>query len=414
MNPRLGLLQPYPFERLRELLHGVTPPANLRPISLGLGEPQHPTPQLLKDALTANLSGLARYPLTLGLAELRTAVAQWLVRRHGLKSLDAGTQVLPVGGSREALFSIAQAVLDPDEHDALVISPNPFYQIYEGAALLGGAHPYYVNSLPQNALRPDWQSIPDNVWQRVRLVYTCSPSNPHGRVMPMEEWKLLFDLSERHGFVIVSDECYSEIYFDESKPPLGALAAAQALGRTDYARLVVMGSLSKRSSAPGLRSGFAAGDKAVLAKYALYRTYHGSALSNSVQLASVAAWNDEKHVVENRRLYREKFAAFYERVNPALPLTRPEAAFYYWVAVPGGDDLAFTRDLFAATHVTVLPGSYIGREAHGVNPGRGMVRMALVSTVEDAVEAASRVAGFLEKRGTPMAADAAPMAADKR
>jgi len=414
MNPRLGLLQPYPFERLRELLHGVTPPANLRPISLRLGEPQHPTPQLLKDALTANLSGLARYPLTLGLAELRTAVAQWLVRRHGLKSLDAGTQVLPVGGSREALFSIAQAVLDPDEHDALVISPNPFYQIYEGAALLGGAHPYYVNSLPQNALRPDWQSIPDNVWQRVRLVYTCSPSNPHGRVMPMEEWKLLFDLSERHGFVIVSDECYSEIYFDESKPPLGALAAAQALGRTDYARLVVMGSLSKRSSAPGLRSGFAAGDKAVLAKYALYRTYHGSALSNSVQLASVAAWNDEKHVVENRRLYREKFAAFYERVNPALPLTRPEAAFYYWVAVPGGDDLAFTRDLFAATHVTVLPGSYIGREAHGVNPGRGMVRMALVSTVEDAVEAASRVAGFLEKRGTPMAADAAPMAADKR
>ena len=400
MNPRLGLLQPYPFERLRELLHGVTPPANLRAISLGLGEPQHPTPQLIKDALTANLGGLSRYPLTLGLAELRTAVAQWLVRRHGLKALDAGTQVLPVGGSREALFSIAQAVLDPDEHEALVISPNPFYQIYEGATLLGGARPYYVNSLPQNALRPDWQSIPDSVWQRVRLVYTCSPSNPHGRVMPMEEWKLLFELSDRHGFVIVSDECYSEIYFDESKPPLGALAAAQALGRGDYARLVVMGSLSKRSSAPGLRSGFAAGDKAVLSKYALYRTYHGSALSNSVQLASVAAWNDEKHVVENRRLYREKFAAFYERVNPVLPLTRPEAAFYYWVAVPGGDDLAFTRELFAATHVTVLPGSYIGREAHGVNPGRGMVRMALVSTVEDAVEAANRIATFVEKQAT--------------
>jgi N-succinyldiaminopimelate aminotransferase len=399
MNPRLGLLQPYPFERLRELLHGITPPANLRPISLGLGEPQHPTPQLLKDALTANLAGLSRYPLTLGLAELRTAVAQWLVRRHGLKSLDAGTQVLPVGGSREALFSIAQAVLDPGEHEALVVSPNPFYQIYEGAALLGGAHPYYVNSLPQNGLRPDWQSVPESVWQRVRLVYTCSPSNPHGRVMSMDEWKLLFDLSERHGFVIVSDECYSEIYFDESKPPLGALAAAQALGRSDYARLVVMGSLSKRSSAPGLRSGFAAGDKAVLAKYALYRTYHGSALSNSVQLASVAAWNDEAHVVENRRLYREKFAAFYERVNPVLPLTRPEAAFYYWVAVPGGDDLAFTRELFAATHVTVLPGSFIGREAHGVNPGRGMARMALVSTVEDAVEAASRVATFVEKQG---------------
>jgi N-succinyldiaminopimelate aminotransferase len=414
MNPRLGLLQPYPFERLRELLHGANPPANLRPISLGLGEPQHPTPQLLKDALTANLAGLSRYPLTLGLAELRTAVAQWLARRHGLKRMDPATEVLPVGGSREALFSIAQAVLDPDEHEALVVSPNPFYQIYEGAALLGGARPYYVNSLPQESLKPDWQSIPDSVWQRVRLVFTCSPSNPHGRVMPLDEWKLLFDLSERHGFVLVSDECYSEIYFDDSKPPLGALAAAQSLGRDDYARLVVMGSLSKRSSAPGLRSGFAAGDKAVLAKYALYRTYHGTALSNSVQLASVAAWNDEAHVLENRRMYREKFAAFYERVNPVLPLTRPEAAFYYWVAVPGGDDLAFTRELFAATHVTVLPGSYIGREAHGVNPGRGMVRMALVSTVEDAVEAANRIAAFVEKRAAPMKAGAVPMAAHKR
>jgi N-succinyldiaminopimelate aminotransferase len=414
VNPRLGLLQPYPFERLRALLGSATPPANLRPISLGLGEPQHPTPALVKDALAANLGALSRYPVTLGLPELREAIAEWLARRHAIPKPDANKQVMPVNGSREALFSIAQAVLDPDEHDALVVAPNPFYQIYEGAALLGGAHPYYVNSLPQNGLRADWQSIPDSVWQRVRLVYTCSPSNPHGRVMPLEEWKLLFDLADRHGFVIVSDECYSEIYFDESKPPLGALAAAQMLGRTDYARLVVMGSLSKRSSAPGLRSGYAAGDKAVLAKYALYRTYHGSALSNAVQLASVAAWNDEAHVLENRRLYREKFAAFYERVNPVLPLTRPEAAFYYWVAVPGGDDLAFTRDLFANTHVTVLPGSYIGREAHGVNPGRGMVRMALVSTVEDAVEAANRVAAFVEKRGTQMDADVAQMNAERR
>ena len=404
MNPRLGLLQPYPFERLRELLAGSTPPAGLRPISLGLGEPQHPTPQLLKDALTANLAGLSRYPLTLGLPELRNAVAEWLKRRHGLKRLDPAIEVLPVGGSREALFAIAQAVLDPAEGDALVVAPNPFYQIYEGAALLGGAKPYYVNSLPRNALKPDWAGIPESVWKRVRLLYACSPNNPHGRVMPLEEWKLLFELSERHGFVIVSDECYSEIYFDESKPPLGALAAAQSLGRTDYPRLVVLGSLSKRSSAPGLRSGYAAGDRAVLAKFALYRTYHGSALSNSVQLASVAAWNDEAHVVENRRLYREKFAAFYERVNPVLPLTRPDAAFYYWVAVPGGDDLAFTRDLFAATNVTVLPGSFIGREAHGVNPGRGFVRMALVSTLEDAVEAADRVAAFVARRGTPMAA----------
>ena len=414
MNPRLGLLQPYPFERLRELLAGATPPAGLRPISLGLGEPQHPTPQLLKDALTANLGGLSRYPLTLGLPELRAAIAEWLARRHGLAKLDPAREVIPVGGSREALFSIAQAVLDPEERDALVVSPNPFYQIYEGAALLGGAKPYYVNSLPQQGLKPDWDAIPESVWKRVRLVFACSPSNPHGRVMTHDEWKLLFALSDRHGFVIVSDECYSEIYFDESKPPLGALAAARALGREGFPRLVVMGSLSKRSSAPGLRSGYAAGDRAVLEKFVLYRTYHGSALSNAVQMASIAAWKDEAHVVENRRLYREKFAAFYERVNPVLPLTRPEAAFYYWVAVPGGDDLAFTRELYAATNVTVLPGSYIARDAYGINPGRGMVRMALVSTVEDAVEAADRVAAFVARRGTPMHADAPPVAAGKR
>jgi N-succinyldiaminopimelate aminotransferase len=395
MNPRLALLQPYPFERLRELLAGATPPAALRPISLGLGEPQHPTPQFLKDALSANLAGLARYPLTLGLPELRTALSEWLVRRHGLARLDPAKEVIPVNGSREALFSIAQAVLDPSEADALVVSPNPFYQIYEGAALLGGAKPYYVNSLAQSGLRPDWDAVPESAFKRVRLLYACSPSNPHGRVMAMEEWKKLFELSDRHGFVIVSDECYSEIYFDESRPPLGALAAAHALGREGFPRLIVLGSLSKRSSAPGLRSGYAAGDRAILEKFVLYRTYHGSQMSNSVQLASIAAWKDEAHVVENRRLYREKFAAFYERVNPVLPLMRPEAAFYYWVAVPGGDDPAFTRELFAATHVTVLPGSYIGRDAHGVNPGRGFVRMALVSTVEDAVEAAGRIAEFV-------------------
>jgi N-succinyldiaminopimelate aminotransferase len=398
MNPRLALLQPYPFERLRALLADLTPPKGIAPISLGLGEPQHPTPQLLKDALIANLGGLARYPLTLGLPELREALAAWIARRYGLDPIDPAREVIPVGGSREALFSIAQAVVDPSETDALVVSPNPFYQIYEGAALLSGAKPYYVNSLARDGLKPDWSAVPETVWRRVRMVYTCSPNNPHGRVMTFEEWKLLFELSDKHGFVIVSDECYSEIYFDESKPPLGALAAAKKLGRTGYPRLVVMGSLSKRSSAPGLRSGFAAGDRAVLERYVLYRTYHGSAVSNAVQLASVAAWKDEAHVVENRRLYREKFAAFYERVNPVLPLTRPEAAFYYWVAVPGGDDLAFTRELFAATHVTVLPGSYIARDAHGVNPGQGFVRMALVSTLEEGVEAARRVAEFAASR----------------
>jgi N-succinyldiaminopimelate aminotransferase len=398
MNPRLGLLQPYPFERLRTLLAGNNPPAGLAPISLGLGEPQHPTPAVIRDALAANMAGLSRYPLTLGLPELRAAMAEWLARRHGLDAIDPAKEIIPVTGSREALFSIAQAVLDPAESDALVVSPNPFYQIYEGAALLGGAQPYYVNSLARNGMRVEWHSVPDTVWKRVRLLYACSPSNPHGRVMSLEEWKKLFELSDRFGFVIVSDECYSEVYFDESKPPLGALAAAKQLGREGWPRLIVMGSLSKRSSAPGLRSGYAAGDRAILEKYVLYRTYHGSQMSNTVQLASVAAWKDEAHVVENRRLYREKFAAFYERVNPVLPLTRPDAAFYYWVAVPGGDDLAFTRELHAATNVTVLPGSYIGRDAHGVNPGKGFVRMALVSTLEECLEAAGRVATFVESR----------------
>jgi N-succinyldiaminopimelate aminotransferase len=251
-----------------------------------------------------------------------------------------------------------------------------------------------VNSLAKDGLKPDWSAVPESVWRRVRMVFTCSPNNPHGRVITFEEWKLLFELSDKYGFVIISDECYSEIYFDETRPPLGALTAAKKLGRTGFPRLIVMGSLSKRSSAPGLRSGYAAGDHAILEKYVLYRTYHGSAISNAVQLASVAAWKDEAHVVENRRLYREKFAAFYERVNPVLPLTRPEAAFYYWVAVPGGDDLAFARDLYAATNVTVLPGSYIGREAQGVNPGRGFVRMALVSTVDESIEAATRIAEY--------------------
>jgi N-succinyldiaminopimelate aminotransferase len=305
--------------------------------------------------------------------------------------------VLPICGSREALFAIAQAVLDPAEGDALVACPNPFYQIYEGAALLGGAQPYFVNGLAASGFRPDWDSIPESTWKRVRLLYTCSPNNPNGRVMTEEEWKKLFKLSDRHGFPIVSDECYSEIYFDETKPPLGALEVAHKMGREGFPRLVVMGSLSKRSNAPGLRSGYAAGDRNVLDRFALYRTYHGTAVSNTVQLASAAAWKDEAHVVENRRLYREKFARFREILSPALPLTMPEAAFYYWVAVPGGDDEAFTRALHEATNVTVLPGSYLSREAHGVNPGRGYVRIALVSTVEEAEEAARRIRDFVPR-----------------
>ncbi len=407
MNPRLGLLKPYPFERLRGLLAGVAPPPGLPHITLGMGEPQHPTPALIKEALAANLQGLAKYPLTLGLEALRTAIAEWLARRHGLDSIDADREVIPVLGTREALFAIAQTVLDPAEKDAIVMLPNPAYQIYEGAALLGGASPYYVNALAANGFRTQWHAIPDTVWKRTRLVYTCSPNNPHGRVMTLEEWKQLFALQDRHGFVIVSDECYSEIYFDEQSPPLGALRAAHALGRHGYPGLVAMGSLSKRSSAPGLRSGFAAGDRAVIAKFVLYRTYHGSQMGNAVQMASVAAWKDEAHVAENRRLYREKFALFREKVRPVLPLAMPEAAFYFWAEV-GGDDTAFARDLYADANVTVLPGTFIGREAHGVNPGRGFVRIALVSTIEETLEAAERIGRFMQRRvATPPAGSSA-------
>jgi len=405
MNPRLGLLQPYPFERLRALLAGVSPPAGLSPISLGLGEPQHPTPELIKQAVTANLGGLARYPATAGDPKLRETVAAWIARRFAVAPLDPATQVLPVNGSKEALFALVQAALDPDERDAWVLCPNPFYQIYEGATLLAGARPYFVNSLPSRGLEPDWDAVPAAVWAKTRLVITCSPSNPHGRVMTQDEWKRLFELSDRHGFLIIADECYSEIYFDEARPPLGALAAAAALGRDGYPRLVSLSSLSKRSSAPGLRSGYAAGDRKALEKFLLYRTYHGSAMSNVVQAASIAAWSDEEHVVENRRLYREKFASFFERVNPVLPLKMPEAAFYFWAEV-GGDDTVFTRELYRSAGVTVLPGSYIGREAHGTNPGRGFVRIALVSTVGEANEAARRIRGLVESR-TPTAARAA-------
>jgi N-succinyldiaminopimelate aminotransferase len=397
MNPRLGLLQPYPFEKLRVLLAGVTPPANLRPILLSMGEPQHPTPALLTEALNANLAGLARYPLTRGLPELRAALSQWLVNRYRLPAIDAQTQVLPVTGTREALFSIAQVILDPDEHDALVSCPNPFYQIYEGATFLAGAKPYFLNASAAHGLRPDYEGVPEETWKRTRLVFACSPNNPNGRVMTLGEWQLLFELSDRHGFVIVSDECYSEIYFDEGAPPLGALEAAHRLGREDFARLVVMGSLSKRSNAPGLRSGFAAGDAKIIEAFVLYRTYHGTAMSNAVQLASLAAWKDEAHVAANRALYREKFAAFFDIVNPVLPLARPQAAFYYWVDVHG-DDEGFARDLYAATHVTVLPGSYLSRDAHGTNPGRGHVRVALVSTVADAIESATRIRDFVRTR----------------
>ena len=396
MNPRLGLLKPYPFEKLRALLAGVTPPAGLAPVNLHIGEPQHPTPAFLKEALAANLGGLARYPLTRGLPELRGAIAAWLARRHGIPAPDAETQVLPVQGSREALFAIAQVLLDPAEHDALVVCPNPFYQIYEGAALLGGARPYFVNATRASGFAPDWSHVPEHVWKRTRLVFTCSPGNPTGRVMAMDEWERLFALSDRHGFTIVADECYGEIYFDEAAPPLGALTAAQALGRDDYRNLVVFHSLSKRSNVPGMRSGFVAGDAKLVGAFLRYRTYHGCAMNPAVQAASAAAWDDEGHVRENRRLYARKFAEVTPRIARLLPCAVPDAGFYLWAdtSPTGLSDTEFALGLARQQNVVVLPGSFLARQTVRGNPGSGFVRMALVAQPDDCIEAAARIEAF--------------------
>jgi N-succinyldiaminopimelate aminotransferase len=383
LNPRLAKLQTYPFERLRALLAGVTPNPALRPIDLSIGEPKHPTPALVKDALAGALDGLAVYPRTAGLPELREAIAGWARRRYSLAALDPETQVLPVNGSREALFSFAQAMINSSEK-AKVVCPNPFYQIYEGAALLAGATPTFLNNgMRYNALD----------WNGVQLVYTCSPGNPTGRVMPLEEWQQLFALSDRHGFTVASDECYSEIYCEEGKAPLGALDAAQRLGRKDFARLVVFSSLSKRSNAPGMRSGFVAGDAALLKQFLLYRTYHGSAMSVAVQRASIAAWNDEAHVRENRRLYAEKFDAALSLIEKPLKTQRPDGGFYLWLQTPI-DDAEFARALQRDYNVLVLPGSFLARDAHGENPGKNHVRIALVAPLGECVEALGRMMQF--------------------
>lgn len=397
MNPRLARLQPYPFERLRQLFAGVQPPAALRHINLGIGEPRHAAPPLIRQALDEALAdGLAGYPATAGLPLLREACAAWLRRRYGVQA-DAATQVLPTLGSREALFALAQTVIDPTRARPTVVCPNPFYQIYEGAALLAGAEPHYVPSDAARNFAPRWDQVPEAVWQRTQLAYVCSPGNPTGAVMPLDEWRMLFELSERHGFVIASDECYSEIYFDDAAPPLGGLQAAMQLGR-DWRNLVMLTSLSKRSSVPGLRSGFVAGDAQLLKSFLLYRTYHGSAMGGAVQAASAAAWGDEAHVQENRRLYRDKFAQVMPILQPVMDVRLPDASFYLWAGVPpafGGDDAAFARALYAACHVTVLPGSFLAREAAGFNPGAGRVRLALVAPVDECVQAARRIAAFI-------------------
>ena len=394
MNPLMAKLQPYPFERLRKLFAGVVAPSTYRPISLGIGEPRHPTPPFIEKALLGSLKGLSVYPATAGEPALREACAGWLHRRYGLQ-LDPSTQVLPVNGSREALFAFAQVVVDPTR-DPVVISPNPFYQIYEGAALLSGATAHYVPSDPARNFAVDWDSVPAEVWKRTQLVFVCSPGNPTGAVMPLDEWRKLFELSDRHGFVIASDECYSEIYFRD-EPPLGGLEAAARLGRKGFERLVAFTSLSKRSNVPGMRSGFVAGDAALIKQFLLYRTYHGSAMSPIVQAASIAAWNDEPHVVDNRAMYREKFAQVTPMLSQVMDVRLPDAGFYLWVGIEGSDE-DFARDLLAQYNVTVLPGSYLARTVGGFNPGAGRVRMALVADTAECTEAAERIVRFIQSR----------------
>jgi len=394
MNPNLDRLQPYPFQKLAALLEDLTPRTDLRPINLSIGEPKHPTPEFIKRALTDNLNGLASYPPTSGSPALREAIGQWLMRRYRLTSLDPLKQVLPVNGSREALFAFAQAVVDASRPGAVVVMPNPFYQIYEGAALLAGATPEFLNLAPHRGRRLDLEQLPESAWGRVQLIYVCSPANPTGEVMTLEDWRRLFDLSDRFGFVIASDECYSEIYFDEARPPLGSLQAAQQLGRAGYPRLVAFGSLSKRSNVPGMRSGYVAGDAAILARFLLYRTYQGGAMNPAVQAASAAAWKDEAHVIENRRLYAEKFAQVTTILREVAPVQMPEAAFYLWLRTPV-PDIEFSRALHAQHNVTVLPGSYLAREARGVNPGQHFVRIALVPALAECLEAARRVRSYL-------------------
>jgi N-succinyldiaminopimelate aminotransferase len=399
MNPLLSRLQPYPFERLRQLHADVTPNPAYKAISLGIGEPRHATPQLIKDALTASLSGLASYPGTLGEPRLRQAMADWVARRYDLK-LDPATQILPVNGSREALFSLAQTVLDASKPGATVVCPNPFYQIYEGAALLAGAQAWFAPSDPARNFAVDWAGVPEAVWAKTQLVFVCSPGNPTGAVMSLAEWKLLFELSDRYGFVIASDECYSEIYFRD-QPPLGGLQAAAQLGRRDFRNLISLTSLSKRSNVPGLRSGFVAGDAALIKPFLLYRTYHGSAMSPIVQAASIAAWNDEPHVVANRAMYREKFASVTPVLSAVMDVALPDAGFYLWAGIPEafkGSDTAFSRELLALYNVVVLPGSYLARDAQGHNPGAGRIRMALVAETAECVEAAQRIVQFIQSK----------------
>ncbi|OQW69487.1 MAG: succinyldiaminopimelate transaminase [Proteobacteria bacterium ST_bin12] len=392
LNPSLNLLQPYPFQRLRDLFAGVTPNPTLTPINLSIGEPKHATPKLISDALVNNLAGLANYPTTIGSLALRSAISNWITRRYNLPALNPETSILPVTGSREALFAFAQVVIDRTKNKPIVISPNPFYQIYEGAAFLAGAEPYFLNTTPENGHEMDFSGVPADVLNRTQLVYVCSPGNPSGKVMSLAQWKNLFELSDQYGFVIAADECYAEIYFDEANPPLGALQAAHLLGR-DYKNLVVFSSLSKRSNVPGMRSGFVAGDTKIIQAFTLYRTYHGCAMNPAVQAASETAWNDDAHVIENRQLYAEKFKTVTPMLSSVLDIEMPDAAFYLWAKInnPAETDTSFALKLYRDLNITVLPGSYLAREVNDINPGKNFIRLALVASLEECVEAAKRI-----------------------
>ena len=400
MNPALGLLQPYPFERLAALKQGVEPPQDLDPIALSIGEPRHPTPALIADALIAHLHTLSVYPSTRGMPALRRAIADWLSARFSVprETIDPERQILPVNGTREALFAFAQAVVDRDR-DPLVLMPNPFYQIYEGAALLSGAEPGFLACLPENGFVPDFERVDAATWDRCQLLYICSPGNPTGAVLDLAVLTRLIELAEIHDFVIASDECYAELYPDESSPPPGLLQAAAVMGNAGFERCVVFHSLSKRSNAPGLRSGFVAGDASVIERFFAYRTYHGCAMPPPTQHASVAAWSDEGHVRANRDLYREKFAAVQEILNGVLPAQSPSGGFYLWPETPI-PDTDFARGLFAAEHVTVLPGSFLSRTVGGHNPGANRVRMALVPPLDECIDAAQRIRRFVERLNT--------------
>ena len=397
MNDALQNLQPYPFEKLRALLGSVTPNPDKRPVALSIGEPKHRSPDFVAKALADNLDQMAVYPTTLGIPALREAIAGWCERRFGVPAgwIDPARNVLPVNGTREALFAFTQTVVKRSD-DGLVVSPNPFYQIYEGAALLAGATPHYLPCLVEHGFNPDFDAVSPDIWKRCQILFLCSPGNPTGALIPLETLKKLIGLADQYDFVIAADECYSELYFDEETPPPGLLSACVELGRQDFKRCVVFHSLSKRSNLPGLRSGFVAGDAEILKAFLLYRTYHGCAMPVQTQLASVAAWNDEEHVLANRDLYREKFDAVLDILAPVLDVQHPDGGFYLWPNV-GTDDAEFCRDLFEAEHVTVVPGSYLSREVDGNNPGAGRVRLALVAPLAECIEAAERIRAFVTR-----------------